>query len=141
MKNTWKKVHELGLIVQIQMLPYYAPMLRELAAEFSDTPVLLDHLALASRGTPEQYEEVIRLSGLPRVHMKVSQLNQNSKPLVRRLFDAYGPERLVWGSFGGNQEAFDRNLAQIEQVFDYASEADRVKIRGGNAMKLFGFTG
>jgi predicted TIM-barrel fold metal-dependent hydrolase len=35
--------------------------------------------------------------------------------------------------------AFDRSIALIDELFDFASEAERRKIRGGNAMKLFKF--
>jgi predicted TIM-barrel fold metal-dependent hydrolase len=141
MKNTWQKLHELGMLVQIQMIPCYAPQLAKVAAEFRDTPVLLDHLALYSRGTPEEYEGVLQLSKLPQVYMKISQLGQGAKPLIRRIYDAYGPDRLIWGSYGSTAAAFKRAVAQANEVFDYASEAERAKIRGENAIKLFQFKG
>jgi hypothetical protein len=34
---------------------------------------------------------------------------------------------------------FEKILAQIDEVLDYAPEADRAKIRGLNAMKVYGF--
>ena len=138
-KATWKKLHDLGMLVQIQMIPYYAPQVAKLAAEFRDTPVLLDHLALYARGTPEEYDEVLKLGKLPRVYMKISQLGQDPKPLLRKIYDAYGPDRLVWGSFGSTAAAFDRAVAQCDEVFDFASPAERAKIRGENAIKLFRF--
>jgi predicted TIM-barrel fold metal-dependent hydrolase len=82
---------------------------------------------------------VINLSKLPRVHMKVSSLTEKDKPTVKSLYDAYGPDRLIWGSYGNTQARFEATLALIDHIFDYAPEADRVKIRGLNAMKLFGF--
>ena len=36
-------------------------------------------------------------------------------------------------------ELKQKTLAQIDDVFDFAPEAERAKIRGGNAMKLFKF--
>jgi predicted TIM-barrel fold metal-dependent hydrolase len=58
---------------------------------------------------------------------------------VKRLYEAYGADRLIWGSYGGNMASFEKALALAENVFDYASEDDRLKIRGLNAMKLFKF--
>jgi len=139
MKNTWRKMHDLGLLVQMQTIPFHAPQIGALAAEFRDMPVLIDHLAFPAQGTPAEYEEVIRLARLPRVYMKVSTLTEKDKPLVRRLYDAYGPDRLIWGSYGSSMGSFEKALALIDYVFDYASEGDRVKVRGLNAMKLFGF--
>jgi len=139
MKNTLRKLGELGLILQVQLVPYQAKPLGEVAAGFPNVPVLIDHFGLADRGTPAEYGNVIALAKQPQFYMKISQLPQDSRPMVRRAFDAFGPDRLVWGSYGANREAFNRILTQIDDVFDFAPEADRVKIRGGNAMKLFRF--
>jgi predicted TIM-barrel fold metal-dependent hydrolase len=139
MKPVFKKIEELGLMVQVQLIPYWAPQLGALAAGFPHAPVLIDHFGLMARGTPEEYDEVIKLSKQPQFYMKISQLPPNPKPMVRRVYDAFGPDRLIWGSYGSNMEAFQKALAQIDDVFDFAPEAERVKIRGGNAMKLFKF--
>jgi predicted TIM-barrel fold metal-dependent hydrolase len=139
MKNTWRKIHDLGLLVQMQTIAHHAPSIAALAAEFREMPVLIDHLAFPAQGTGSEYEEVIKLSRLPRVYMKVSTLTEKDKPLVRRLYDAYGPDRLIWGSYGSSMTAFEKALALADFIFDYASEADRAKIRGLNAMKLFRF--
>ncbi|HEY1337129.1 MAG TPA: amidohydrolase family protein, partial [Bryobacteraceae bacterium] len=139
MKSTWSKIHDLGLLVQMQTIPLHAPEIGALAAEFRDMPVLIDHLAFPARGTAAEYEEVIKLSRLPKVYMKVSTLTEKDKPLVRRLYEAYGPDRLIWGSYGSSMKSFENAIALSNFVFDYASEAGRTKIRGLNAMKLFHF--
>jgi hypothetical protein len=35
--------------------------------------------------------------------------------------------------------AFEKAIALIDNVFDFAPESDRAKIRGQNAMRVFGF--
>jgi predicted TIM-barrel fold metal-dependent hydrolase len=139
MKPVFRKLQELGLMAQVQLIPYYAPQLGALASGFPNAPVLIDHFGLMARGTPAEYEEVIKLSKQPQFYMKISQLPPNPKPMVRRVYDAFGPDRLIWGSYGSNMEDFNKALAQIDDVLDFASETERVKIRGGNAMKLFKF--
>jgi predicted TIM-barrel fold metal-dependent hydrolase len=139
MKPVFRKIEALGLMVQVQLIPCYAPQLGELASEFRNAPVLIDHFGLIARGTPAEYEEVIKLSKQPQFYMKLSQLPPNPKPMVRRVYDAFGPDRLIWGSYGSNVAAFNQALAQIDDVLDFAPETERVKIRGGNAMKLFQF--
>ncbi len=139
MKNTLRKLGELGMILQVHLVPYQAKPLGEAASGFPNVPVLIDHFGLVARGTPAEYDNVIALAKRPQFYMKISQLPKDAKPMVKRVFDAYGPDRLVWGSYGSNMDGFDRILAQIDDVFDFASEAERVKIRGGNAMKLFRF--
>ena len=92
--------------------------------------MLIDHFGLMARGTGEEYDEVVKLAKLPQFYMKISQLPPNSKPMVRRVYDAFGPDRLIWGSYGSDMQAFNKILAQIDDVFDFAPEAERVKIRG-----------
>ncbi len=139
MRKVFQKLGELGMIMQVQLIPYHARGLGELSARFTNVPVLIDHFGLVERGTPSEYEDVVNLSKMPQFYMKISQLPPDAKPMVRRVYDAYGPDRLIWGSYGSTMPAFEKALAQIDDVFDFAPETERVKIRGGNAMKLFKF--
>ena len=91
------------------MNPFYAPRVAELADEFGDTPMILDHLVRAAHGPPEEYREVLRLARFPKMVMKFSSVQYSSKqayphddakPLIRRVWDAFGPERIIWGSLG-----------------------------------------
>ena len=132
----------------MHFIPRFAPQIGELAAQFRDMPVILDHLARAGQGTPAEYEQVLKLAQYPRVYMKYSAVNYSSKqpypypdakPLVRKAFDAFGAERMIWGGLGMNIVQFEKASALLDRMFDYASESDRAKIRGLNAMKLLGF--
>jgi predicted TIM-barrel fold metal-dependent hydrolase len=146
MNATWAKAHSLGLAIQMHFIPYYAPQIGELAAQFPEMPVILDHLARAGQGTPEEYDSVLKLAKYPRVYMKYSAINYSSKqkfpyadakPLVRRAYDAFGPNRMIWGGLGMNREEFDKQVELFESMFDYLHEIDRSKIRGANALKLY----
>jgi len=148
MRATWNSAHELGLAIQMHFIPCHAPAIAALAAEFRDTPVVLDHLARSGQGTPAEYEEVLKMARLPRVYMKFSGVRYSSKeerpfrdvkPLVRRTYDAFGPDRMVWGGLGMNLKDFEQNVAMFEKMFDFAGEADRAKIRGLTAARLYGF--
>jgi predicted TIM-barrel fold metal-dependent hydrolase len=144
MKNTWRKMHELGLGIEMQSIPCYAPQVRELAVQFPQMPVQIDHFGLPAWGDESQYEAVIALARLPRVYMRVENLASpawygSAGRLARRVYDAFGPDRLIWENYGGSIEGCRQALAHIDEIFAFASEADRAKIRGGNAMKLFGF--
>jgi len=148
MLDTWRRVEELGLAIQMHFLPHFAPEIGELAARFPRVPVILDHLGRAGMGTPEEFEGILRLAKLPQVRMKYSGVNYSSKepfphkdaiPLVRRVWDAFGPDRLIWGVLGSNAKEFERQVQLFDQMFGFASESDRAKIRGQNAVKLYGF--
>jgi predicted TIM-barrel fold metal-dependent hydrolase len=144
MKTTWRAAHQAGINIQVQMVPVHAPELAALAAEFREIPVIIDHLALYSRGTPAQFQEVLKMGKLPRVYMKYSQVSnatkEAAKPIVRQVYDAFGPDRIIWGGLGSKMEQFERNVAIFDEMFEFAPESDRAKIRGLNAMKLFRFS-
>ena len=138
MKATWRRVQHLGLAIQMHFLPYYAPQIGELAEQFPDTPVILDHLARLPEGNSADFAGVLKLAKLPRAYMKYSNVSDPSlKPTVRRLYAAFGPDRMIWGYFGHDRAAFDKQTELFKMMFDFASEDDREKIRGKNALKLF----
>lgn len=146
MKNTWRKAQQLGLAIQMHLLPHYAPQIGELAAELKGVTVLLDHLGRSGQGSPEDFEGVLRLARYPKVHMKYSGVNYSSKqaypftdakPLVRRIYDAFGPDRIIWGGCGMNMPEFEQQSRVLDVMFDFAPETARSRIRGLNAMRLF----
>ena len=148
MRGTWEAAHRLGLAIQMHFVPCWAPQIGALAERLPGMRVILDHLARAGQGRPEEYGEVLRLARLPGVYMKFSGVAYSSrepwphrdvKPLVRRTFDAFGPRRMIWGGLGMDMPAFEKAAALFEEMFDFASEQDRARIRGLNAMELYRF--
>ncbi len=148
MKDTWRKARELGLAIQMHFTPWFAPGIGRLASEFEDVPVILDHLGRAGMGTPADYEQVLKLAKLPRTYMKFSGWRYSSKqdhpyrdakPTVRKAYDAFGPDRIVWGGLGHDSQQFAAAIEVFELMFDYASDQEKANIRGLNAMKLYGF--
>ncbi len=150
MATIWRAAHELGLAIQMHFIPHYAPQIGELAAKFQEMPVILDHLARAGDGTPAEYDEVLKLAEFPRVYMKFTSTGVESaskqayphldaKPVVKRAYQAFGADRMMWGGLGNNMENFEKACRLLDIMFDYASEAERAKIRGLTAKKLFGF--
>jgi predicted TIM-barrel fold metal-dependent hydrolase len=147
---TWRAAHELGLAIQFHCIPHYATQIGELAAKFPTTPIILDHLARPGQGTPEEYQQVLKLAALPRVYMKYTSTgvesaskqpfpHRDAKPLVKRVYEAYGADKMIWGGLGGNMAAFQREVQLFDLMFDFVPEPERRKIRGLTAQKLFAF--
>lgn len=148
MKKTWRAATSLGLAIQMHFIPRFAPQIGELAAEFRDTPVILDHLARAGQGTAAEYDHVLQLADHPRVYMKYSAIGTSfkepypyraAKPYVRRAYQAFGADRMIWGGLGMNMPEFEKQVALFDLMFDHAPEPEKQKIRGLNALKLFKF--
>jgi predicted TIM-barrel fold metal-dependent hydrolase len=141
MKQTWRAAHDLGLAIQMHIIPVHAAQVAALANEFRDTNVIIDHLARAGQGTSAEYDEVLKMAKLPHVYMKFSGPTPPSlKTVVRRTFDAFGPNRMIWGGLGMNMAEFRQNSVMFEELFDFASAAEQAKIQGLNARVLFGFS-
>jgi predicted TIM-barrel fold metal-dependent hydrolase len=138
-KKTWQAAGDLGLAIQMHCIPLHAPEMTALAREFSDTPVLIDHLARWKQGTPEQYGQILAMAASGNVYMKFSGPFRDSGDVVKRTFDAFGPDRMMWGGLGMNMAAFRKASAQFEEQFRFASATDRQKIRGLTAARLFRF--
>jgi predicted TIM-barrel fold metal-dependent hydrolase len=151
MAVTWRAAHDLGLGIQIHCIPHYAVEIGELAAKFPETPVILDHLARPGQGTTEEYEQVLKLAKLPQVYMKYSSTgvetaskepypHLDARPLVKRVYEAFGADRMIWGELGANMAEFAREVKLFDLMFDFAPEAERMKIRGLTAQRLFKFS-
>ena len=132
----WRRAADLGLLIELHIGPNYAADLAAALAKYPRVPVLIDHLAEPQLGTPEEYEDVLALAKFDNVTMKLSGLGHFAKepplypdalPLTRRVADAFGPERLVWG---------DDTPALVDTHLAHFSEADRARVKGNNLARL-----
>jgi len=132
----WRAAAELGLIVELHIGPDYAAQAGEAIRAFPGTPVLIDHLAEPHMGSAVEYAQVLALAQLDNVYMKLSGLNHfgqdaplylQAKPFTRLVIDAFGPDRLVWGS--GTPEIVDAHM-------DRESKVERAQVKGDNLMEL-----
>src|ERR1051325_4505610 len=104
MKDVFRTARELNMAIQFHFIPYYAPQIGELAREFSDVPVILDHLARAKEGSAEEAEQAMRLGKLPNMYIKYSGPYAGDAALERRAFDAFGPDHMICRYVGMNAE-------------------------------------
>jgi predicted TIM-barrel fold metal-dependent hydrolase len=64
-------------------------------------------------------------------------------PMIRRLFDAFGPERLMWASDSPYQvqgmNSYKASIALVRDRIDFLSKADREWLLAKTAEKVFFF--
>lgn len=147
-RKAWRAAGDLGLAVQMHFIPLHAPDIAALVRELSGIPVVLDHMARAGQGTPEEYRTVLGMAKLGNVYMKFSGLNYSSKQkppyadlkdLVKRTFDAFGPDRMIWGAVGMNMAQFREATSTFEEQLRFTSAIDHAKVRGLTASRLYRF--
>lgn len=138
-RNLWGKAVELGLIIELHIGPDYAAQVARVMRDVPDSTVLIDHLAEPHTGNAVEFAHALDLALYDQVYMKLSGLNHfardeplysSARPFTRRVIEAFGPDRLVWGS--GTPGIVDAHMEQY-------SEADRAKVKGGNLVRLLGF--
>jgi predicted TIM-barrel fold metal-dependent hydrolase len=140
MKACWHALAGMGVGIQMHFIPPQAPHIYQLAEAFPETTVLLDHMGRPGQGTEAEYQDVLRLAKLPRVVMKFSNWTEykgDLKALTRKIYDAFGPDRMVWGMLGNTIADYRKQSERFDELLAFASETDRAKIRGGNAQRLF----
>jgi len=136
----WETAGQLGLVIELHIGPNYAREAAELIRAYPAYPVLIDHLAEPHMGNGVEFADVLALAAFDNVYMKLSGLNHfsqdaplylDAKPFTRWVINAFGPDRLVWGS--GTPRIVDAHL-------DHLSADERDKVKGGNLAQLLPFT-
>src|SRR5262245_24486968 len=155
----WEKAERLGAIFNFFIAAEQLPRLEAKLKRFPKVRVVIDHLARVELGGPgaeAQTRKLLALAKYPNVHVKVSELSvlspsktypyRDTYPLVKAVYEAFGADRLVWGTgFPGatraqaDRPSLEDELALIGKEIPFFSAEDRAKILGGNAAKLWGF--
>lgn len=110
MGKLWRLAAEKKLAICPLVDPNALPSLDRMCAQHPDTTVVIDHMARLGMAGPVLTQDIATLCNLSRhshTHVKVSAFYALGKkqapysdlvPLVHALYDAYGPQRLMWGS-------------------------------------------
>jgi predicted TIM-barrel fold metal-dependent hydrolase len=135
--------------------PHDLPGVGRMCAKHPDTPVVIDHFARI--GHDGQFRDadvqaLCRLARFKQVCVKVSAfyaLGQKKPPylelvpLIRRLFDAFGPQRLMWASDspyqlqGGN--TYGASISLVRDRLDFAPAENRQWLLRKTADRVFFF--
>lgn len=149
LRRLWQLASDHGLAIQLHFTPNFAAGFEPLIREFQQTRVIVDHLGRPSDAKAEDNNRVLRWADFPHVVMKLSSLpapvakeSAELPRLIRRLADAFGPDRLIYG--GGfdekaTAETYRRERERLAELLNFLSVEARSKVLGGNAARLFGF--
>ena len=150
LKAFWKGVSDLGLALQLHLEPRYAPGFESLIREFPGTRVIVDHMGRPLQGTPAEHDVIVRWSRFENVIMKIAALPETRQyphreigPIIRKLTDAYGADRMIYGGgFGENATGADYRAyhERVRGYLPHLTAADQNKILGGTAARLFAFS-
>ncbi len=113
--------------------------------------VCIDHMADCPIDQPDNLKKLLALARYERVHVKISHIWSLSKKeypyrdthdQIQKLYDAFGPRRLMWGSDWPAVETFcgyAKALSLYRDEIKFFNDDDRQWILGGTALKLWPF--
>jgi len=155
----YQKASELKAIFNYFIETKQLPKLEQMIARYPEVRIVIDHLAridLKAADPLPEFQKLLMLAKYPNVWAKVTELSvvspsmeypyRDTFPWVRRMYDAFGPDRLLWGTgFPGitrvenGRPTLQQELDLVRKEIEFFSDEDRAKILGLNAQKLWGF--
>ncbi|MDR6204249.1 amidohydrolase family protein [Paraburkholderia graminis] len=145
----WELCGELGLPMCIQTGPIGLRQVTALARRFPNVRIVLDHLARpeVADGAPyAKAQSLFDLAELPNIYLKltprifgdVKKDQASAETFFPRVADAFGAQRLAWGSnYPTSPGTLADILATAQAGLACLSEADRAWIFGDTARRLY----
>ena len=153
MAKLWKRAGEKGLAVCPLINPGDIPLVAALCEKFPETTVVVDHFArVGMSGTIEQpaLTQLCELARFPKVHVKTSAFYALGKkaepyddlaPMIRRILDSFGPERMMWASDCPFQvqspHTYPASIRLISERCDFLTDSDKQWILRRTAEKVY----
>ena len=142
----WPAAEKAGLPVMF-LAPGQSPAFGKIAERHPGRNLIIDHMALskdiAEEGKiGEAIDQVVALAKFPNISCKVSSSPTYShdsypfadmKPQIKRVFEAFGPQRCYWGTdithaFG--KSTYQQRITQFTETLEFLSEGDKDWVMG-----------
>lgn len=149
MQLLWKHAAEFGVAVCPLLGPDFLPSLDPMCEQHPGTVCVIDHFGHIDINKPDDVAALTRLARHRNVYVKVSAFYKfgdkkapygDLEPMVRRLIDAFGPDRLMWASDCPYQLNNGNNYADAVALIESGlglSPAERVAILRDTAARVF----
>ncbi|HSH95292.1 MAG TPA: amidohydrolase family protein [Roseimicrobium sp.] len=153
MAAMWKAGADLGLAMCPLMGPDSLAAVGKMCEKFPKTRVVIDHFArigVDGQIRDEQVDALCRLAKHPHVHVKTSAFYALGKkkapytdlgPMIRKVRDAFGAQRLMWASDCPYQvdpgHNYADSIALIRDRLDFLTASDREWMLRKTAEKVF----
>ena len=153
MAKMWETAADEGLAICPLIGPEALPAIGKMCERFPKTRVVIDHFArIGADGVirDEQLESLARLADHAHVHVKISAFYALGKkqppytdlaPMIRRMRDAFGADRLLWASdcpyqVGPGHE-YAAAIRLVREGLDFLSDQEKAAILHDTAERVF----
>jgi predicted TIM-barrel fold metal-dependent hydrolase len=137
MPPLWKRCEQLNVPMTVLTPVTRMPDVDKLASRYPNLTIVIDHMADSPLDQPQQLEKLIALKRYPKLRVKISHtwsLSKQPYPYldaqeqVKRLYDAFGPQRLMWGTDWPVCEAhttYDKALTLVRDDMKFLNAEDK----------------
>lgn len=147
----WKRCHELRVPMTVLAPVTRMPDVAALVEKFPDLTVVIDHMADCPLDQPQELRKLRALARYPKVFVKISHtwsLSREPYPYrdaqeqVKRLYDVFGPQRLMWGTDWPLVErhcGYAKALALVRDEMKFLTEEDKSWILSKTVERVWPF--
>lgn len=135
----WEKAQALNATFNIFLGPEQIPQVADMAGRYPGVDIVIDHMAMIdiTRPDAEGIDPLCALARYPNVYARTSLHNPSREqipyrdvwPYLERLYQAYGPQRLLWANF------FEYLI--MKDLIPFFTEEDKAWILGDTAERLY----
>ncbi len=137
MPPLWKRCEQLKIPMTVLTSTTRLPAVAKLAAQYPNLTVVIDHMADCPLNRPEEFAKLAALEANPRIFVKISHtwaVSNEGFPFrdswgqVKRLYDKFGPRRLMWGTdwpVVKKHASYAQALAIVRDEMDFLNADDR----------------
>jgi predicted TIM-barrel fold metal-dependent hydrolase len=136
----WRKAEELGAVFNIFLAPHQVGQVAHMAERYPGVNIVIDHLAMIDITEPDSqgFGPLLGLTKFPNVYVRTSLHNPSKSkempyrdvwPFLHRVYDAFGPRRLIWANF------FEYVI--IKDLIPFFKAEDREWILGRTAHRIY----
>ena len=153
MAEMWKTGAETRQAMCLLINPSDLPATDKMCEQYPDTPVVIDHFARIGADGEMRDSDIASLCRLARhkhTSVKVSAFYALGKkkpphdeliPMIKRLYETFGPERLMWASDSpyqlGGGNTYKASISLVRDRIDFLSKEDREWLLRKTAERVF----
>jgi len=151
MPPLWKRCQELRVPMTVLAPVTRMPDVVVLVDKFPDLTVVIDHMADCPVDRPDELPKLLALARYPKVFVKISHTwtvskepypYRDAQAQVKRLYDVFGPRRLMWGTDWPLVEkycGYAKSLAVVRDEMHFLNEEEKSWILSKTVERVWPF--
>ncbi len=151
MPPLWKRCEELRVPMTLLAPISRIPEIGKLIDRFPNVTVVIDHMADCPVDHPTELEKLMALVRHPNVFVKISHTWslskqeypwKDSQELVKRLYDSFGPKRLMWATdwpIAKEKASYAQRLELIKSGMPFLNDEDKRLLLSETPRKVWPF--